>query len=356
MTPSYDDVMDGLDNASAPKPEMSMPEDLPDDLASEIVTNMKSFVKGVGGKRAVLLTFGDSTMGGVEMRLYQALHTEGGDFGLYSFGQCPGWGAACRNFKEAPAFNSNLKQYQDVYDNIKEAMSILETNNCTFGGHTFLVRSYMQGSLIHYSWGFGAESFGACWKPCLTNAIKALQPSAIMVNQGLHLLHAYPYRSCSNAPSGPVSYFDCGKHGDLVSNIMSNMQTASPITLWKTSNWVCDDKYFGFWRTAIDDWHDPKKKIMLEKKCQAECPSFGKDRPCGDEVIDARSSELQREQALASVASLRSRRGSMVGTVDAYKVSENRCDATEDGRHYRDLDPEIVRLMAAELARMAAKL
>jgi hypothetical protein len=302
-------------------------------------------------------------MGGVSHRLYEALHPVGGDMGLWSFSQCPLWGGNCKPFSEAPPLNHNLTQFEDVFDSIREASVVLDKSHCNFGGHIFLAHSYFNGSLIHYSWGFGAESFGACWKPCLTEAIKALQPTAVVVNQGLHLLHAYPYRSCSKtaSPILNLSYFDCGKHEDFVTNVVRDLRSVSPISVWKTSNWVCDKKYYGGWRSALDNWHDSEKRDALESACRKDCDAFGKDRPCGDELIDARSSGLQRDASMRAISRVRSetppiddvQHSGKLGTVDAYAATEGKCNATHDGRHYNSLDPEIALLMAKELVRLA---
>jgi hypothetical protein len=349
--------------------KQGMPAPMPKELSAAIVRDMRSFVdrsiskSASQEKPAVLLTFGDSTMAGIATRLFEALHTVGGDVGLWNFEQCPGWGNNCKAFRDAPPFDARLTQltqFKSAFESIRSAVTTLEKSNCTFGGHTFQARSYFKGKLIHYSWGFASESFGSCWKECVNDAIRALQPTAVFVNQGLHLLHAYPFRSCA-ATDGPVSYYDCGKHKDLVTGILRALRPITPISIWKTSNYVCDAKYYGGWRSAIDKWHNPQERGALEQACRKDCATFNDERPCGDELIDARSSDIQRNESLRAVAMVRDEEilQQMVGTtnaigvVDAFSVTDGRCDSTDDGRHYRGLDPEVVRLMAAELARLA---
>ena len=75
-------------------------------------------------------------------------------------------------------------------------------------------------------------------------------------------------------------------------------------------------------------------------------------------MIDARSSDIQRNESLRAISIVKAEAlenlgaANTIGVVDAYSVTAGRCDSTDDGRHYRSLDPEVVRLMAAELARL----
>merc|ERR1719436_488992 len=149
-----------------------------------------------------------------------------------------------------------------------------------------------------------------------------------MANQGLHLLHVYPFVTCSSTPAEPVSYYNCGNQEDFVADMLDNLRGVSPITLWKTSNWVCDEVFFGDWRQSIDDWHDPQKKKSLEEQCRKDCHGFDDKRPCADEVMDPRSSAVQHENAMRAIKRAQSKAGAAgrIGIVDTYSLTHDQCN------------------------------
>ena len=113
-------------------------------------------------------------------------------------------------------------------------------------------QSYFSGDLFHYRWNFGGENLGACWKHCLTKAIEHLAPTAILINQGLHLLHNYPVRPCAGTSTARNAYFDCGRpYADFVASLLRELHPEAGHVVWKTTNAGCKAKCFDEWDETI---------------------------------------------------------------------------------------------------------
>eukprot|EP00928_Gymnodinium_smaydae_P003094 TRINITY_DN11107_c0_g1_i1.p1 TRINITY_DN11107_c0_g1~~TRINITY_DN11107_c0_g1_i1.p1 ORF type:complete len:171 (-),score=19.58 TRINITY_DN11107_c0_g1_i1:72-584(-) len=154
------------------------------------------------------------------------------------------------------------------------------------------------------------------------------------------------------------SYFNCGNHEDYVAMLLTELADVTRLLVYRTSNWVCDERIGDSWGEAIKGWHDPANKSMLETLCRDSCEGFSDARPCADEVFDARSSVIQYHaelKAIAKVKKLKSGTTAHIATLDAFNMTFDRCDATEDGRHYRLLDSDLARRLVAELASLGQK-
>ena len=163
-------------------------------------------------------------------------------------------------------------------------------------------------------------------------------PHAILWNFGLHLLHVYPARPV------PLASVRCalGYH-DLVDESATTIRRMLPAAhlAYRSTNAVCDARFEGPWAVAAHAYHcaavhqvavacnsDPHT-ARVQGSCRrrynltlAQCVST---------FMDAGNSRQQRATARAT---LRAHPAGPITLLDAFAITETRCDATVDGRHY----------------------
>lgn len=190
-------------------------------------------------------------------------------------------------------------------------------------------------------------------------------PTAIVANIGLHVMHMFPALSCKNGarfskewnkeweqdmdflnhfgPSKLKGNKDCGTYESIVKEFAEYMTTNSPnsMTFWKTTNSVCTDGFQGPFKESLEKWNNPETRPAVEQECRNACPSRyqSPERQCGDEIYSRHASLLQHDTAFKVLRDYPS-----IKVLDAFKVTDNHCEATEpqDGRHYFSLDPAVL--------------
>lgn len=229
------------------------------------------------------------------------------------------------------------------------ATEALHTQNCTWTGglETFTLGPPLRGFILH-RWGFLPEYGATCWHKCFADAMRAIKPSAIMWNIGLHLLnHRFDKMTCDRRsnPSKP----NCGDYQDMVRRGMYNMADATPTLVWRTTNYVCEPKLVQRnpkLERDLVEWRDGANRPALEEQCHQDCPKFS-DKECYNWLMNGRATELQYNQSLKAIDEGRTlSRGRSLRVLDAFKLTRDccetgECDATDDGEHYQGLDAQL---------------
>lgn len=179
-----------------------------------------------------------------------------------------------------------------------------------------------------------------CFDPCLAKAVAALSPGAVVWNFGLHLMHIYPLRQCVAKPDA-LNYHNCGSYGDLVSQSASMLKEVAPQLVWRTTNAICEEKYDLKTQSLLNEWHDAARGAELEEQCQQAC-DLGGGRKCADELGDARGAELERQWSVDALAAI----STDIKVLDAFAMTDGRCDMTQDGEHYAPLSYDEVDKLA----------
>jgi len=179
-----------------------------------------------------------------------------------------------------------------------------------------------------------------CFDPCLAKAVGALKPGAVVWNFGLHLMHIYPLRQCIAKPNA-LNYHNCGTYSSLVSQSASMLKEVAPQLVWRTTNAICEEKYDLKTQSLLNEWHDATRGAELEEECQQAC-QLGDDRRCADELGDARGAQLEWQWSVDALAEV----SEDIKILDAFKMTDGRCDMTQDGEHYAPLSYEEVDVLA----------
>lgn len=179
-------------------------------------------------------------------------------------------------------------------------------------------------------------------------AVKALHnASVVVVGFGLHSLHLWPERRCAFGPYSAVSP-DCrADYADIVRSALTLARNASKggdsasLIFWMTTNSICEESFDGRYAYALKNWHDPTKLATLEEKCVNEDTCFldGVEGRCADRLFDRKSTSLQSNTGKRVVYN--EAEYDDVRILDANKFTDRRCNFTDDGRHYRNLEPLI---------------
>lgn len=187
-----------------------------------------------------------------------------------------------------------------------------------------------------------------CFDKCLVDTVAALQPGAVVWNLGLHLMHMYPERPCVAEPE-KHNYHNCGDYEELVYNSAAALMEVTPVLVWRTTNAICEAKLGQSEQTLLAAWRDDDDGEELEEKCQEEC-QLGDNRTCADELADSRGAELQRRLSLKAITDV----SRDIALLDAYTLTEGRCNMTLDGQHYDSLSYDEVASLSFILASRAA--
>lgn len=233
----------------------------------------------------------------------------------------------------------------------EEAREILKSDSCP---HTIegVYTSYFGAPLNLTLHRIGLHSRLAddtgCFDQCLVDAVAELQPGAVVWNFGLHLMHVYPERSCVAEPE-KQNYHNCGDYGSLVKSSAAALMKVTPLLIWRTTNAICEEKYHPDTVKLLEAWHGETTGAELEERCQEEC-GLGEGRSCLDELADAHGAQLQRRLSLQAITSV----SRDIALLDAFTMTEDRCDMTPDGEHYAKLSYDEVSALAFILASRSA--
>jgi len=248
---------------------------------------------------------------------------------------------------------------KSVIERSQAAVKALHSKNCTWSGgvETFVTTSGdLKGMVVHH-WGFIPEYGDSCWDSCYAEAVKALQPNAMMWNIGFHLLnHDFKQSTCTTRHNPSKRH--CGDYGKMVTMAMTELSAVVPMLMWRTTNFLCEPlqvKAFPIVESAMVQWNDMSQRELLENNCHADCPEY-KGLNCGDWVMSANTTQRMYWASMAVVEKLKDnlKHGNRVHVLDGFKATKNCCERgceeeTADGEHYRGLDKDLIQDLAALL-------
>jgi hypothetical protein len=180
-------------------------------------------------------------------------------------------------------------------------------------------------------------------------------PDVVLWNFGLHLLHVYPARPV------PTAALKCAlSYETLVDSSAKELRELFPASrmYYRTTNAVCDARFDGSWAVAAHAYHcvmhphlQPPgvcrndRLARVRESCKKRYNLTIEQ--CVASFMDENNTRMQRRMAL-NVLSTHSARIQML---DAFVLTERRCDATVDGRHYPRLISAInMRLLSDMLS------
>jgi len=239
----------------------------------------------------------------------------------------------------------------------------LHAKGCKSGGgiETHVFRSGPFKGLVLHNWGFLPEYTDFCWDDCMTDAMAALKPTAVLWNNGFHLLNHDFTASVCNQRHNPTKT-NCGDYKQMV-KMASQQMLASGIkqVIWKHTNYLCEERQvsgrFSMTEDALVKWNNVANHPQLEAECKQECPQYAAaGMLCYDWFFNAHTTERMYAESAEAVAELRAEVGEGLHVLDAFNLTRSCCDAgcedkTDDGEHYPGLDAELATNMAAILGR-----
>ena len=181
-----------------------------------------------------------------------------------------------------------------------------------------------------------------------TNGV-AWPPHAVLWNYGLHLLHVYPARPV------PSTSLTCAMgYEALVAASARGLRAALPDArlFYRTTNAVCERRFEGPWALSMRAYHcaavtmgrqrfetalncNEGRIARVQSGCQKRYNVSLND--CVRTFMDESNARDQRDHArsaLRAVASDDAGQHAPPVLFDAFMITEGRCDATVDGRHY----------------------
>lgn len=219
-----------------------------------------------------------------------------------------------------------------------------DSSNGYWGGFPWLAATTARNTTLAYTklWGCTAlESTLRRVRTLLHRLFKRRPPEpascALVWNFGLHLLHVYPGR-----PVATQSLRCALGYGALVSDSVGELRRALPGVrlIWRTTNAACERRFSRDWVAATHAYHcegaacSAARTTRILKACRHRYNVS--DAECRATFMDARNTRAQREESLQAI-----RLQEPVGVLDAFALTENRCDETADGRHYPRLISRI---------------
>ena len=182
-------------------------------------------------------------------------------------------------------------------------------------------------------------------------------PDLVLWNFGLHLLHVYPARPVPTASVRCALAYEV-----LLSDSARVLRTELPSTqlVYRTTNAVCDARFSGPWAAAARAYHCAAAAKPDSSATHAQTSRHGQcqtergarivhscrrrynlsSSSCVTSFMDEPNSRSQMRMARAAL--LRPRGSAVrVELLDAFALTEGRCDATVDGRHYPRLLAQI---------------
>lgn len=321
------------------------PQDFPKELDAT-VEHISRFVKAAPEGAASLLLLGDSTIRTMNNMLahigkVQSVHvkndrpSDGPGYPILSSGSTviePG----------AEWHDARYASHPVVLRAIAASKEI-QRQGCSWGGtlETMLVGDPMEGLIVHY-WNFLPEySSHGCWQQCMADAVKVLEPRAMMWNIGMHLMNEkFDIETCQKRHSHASS--NCGDYEQLVTLGMRGFAAVVPTVVWKTTNAICDKVMMEHDVEVAENlpqWKDPKQRPVMEEQCHKQCPFFKSTEACYDWLAVSDSTQRMYKASM-TVAETYQKKSTFakVHVLDAYDVTKTCCDSscpdTPDGMHY----------------------
>eukprot|EP00521_Asterionellopsis_glacialis_P009051 CAMPEP_0195282052 /NCGR_PEP_ID=MMETSP0707-20130614/1102_1 /TAXON_ID=33640 /ORGANISM="Asterionellopsis glacialis, Strain CCMP134" /LENGTH=358 /DNA_ID=CAMNT_0040341003 /DNA_START=80 /DNA_END=1156 /DNA_ORIENTATION=+ len=181
----------------------------------------------------------------------------------------------------------------------------------------------------------------------LAGSSDSSKPSVIYFNGGLHLLHLYPYYGFRLL--WPV-YKNIERHAiQFVRN--AKLLAPDAVVVYMNSHDICEDKYKAGWATAVRNLKNNPMSVAnpcaehLKRKYNVKRRFATK--ACLNSTFTSdgvRNLNGRIERAIASV--VQKDNIGKVGCVDAFAITEGRCEDTIDGRHYQRRVPQELNSLA----------
>lgn len=341
----------------------------------QTIKDIQDFIKASPEGFATMVLMGDSTMAGITTELLNITSSSPGEDGcIYELiyvsndrARAVNYGCnrGCGGVQPGGEWVLESALTDDMAKKTayraKASTAALHAKGCKSGGglETYLFRTGPFKGLVVHHWGFLPEYTDFCWDECMTDAMAALKPQAVLWNIGLHLLN-HDFKPSVCAVRKNPTKTNCGNYKDMVKLATSSMISSGIKTVvWKTTNWLCEDiqcEGFPLTKEALIKWQDVSQRPALEKQCVADCPEYGSlDLPCYEWFMDAHTSSRMYQESTEALSELRAELGNGVATLDAYTVTKECCERdchmqTDDGEHYTGLDAELVMSYTAILA------
>lgn len=334
-----------------------------DEQKDATIASIQSFVSGSPEGVATLVLMGDSTMSGIVTELLNITEEVQNSMELiyvsndrtrsvrYGCNEACGGVPPGGEWKDLTLLTDSMTK--DTVARAEKSTNALHAQGCQSGGglETYVFRSGPYKNLVVHHWGFLPEYSDFCWKPCMVDAMAALEATAVVWNIGFHLLnHDFKPSVCQTRhnPTKP----GCGNYKDMVQTASSQMLSAGVgAVIWKHTNWLCEARQrVGFPETAepLDRWHDLSKRTDLEHQCEQDCPQYkAAGMTCFDWFFDSHTTARMYEESREAMQELKANWGNeSVHELDSYAITRDCCNAgcegeTQDGEHYAGLDSEI---------------
>lgn len=336
---------------------------------TQALNDVQKFIASSEEGFATIVLLGDSTMSGITEELLNMTSSSPGDPGciyelLYVSNDRArsvnyGCNRGCGGVPPGGEWMDESKLTDDMtrqtVERAKESTKRLHEQGCKSGGglETYVFRTGPFKGLVVHHWGFLPEYTDFCWADCMTKAMEALKPQAVLWNIGLHLLnHDFKPSVCA-VRKNPTKK-NCGNYQDMVELATASMVSVGvEKVIWKTTNWLCEDiqnEGFPATKEALLKWHDEANLEQNNEQCIKDCPEYGTlDLPCYEWFMDAHTTTRLHQDSLFGLNSVRNQlgAGSGVHLLDAYWKTKYCCDNgckdfTDDGEHYTGLDSKLM--------------
>ena len=222
-----------------------------------------------------------------------------------------------------------------------------DSSNGYWGGFGWMVATTASNATLAYAKIWGCAGLRAT----LDSARKAMvrhqrrtgrgrwPPDALVWNFGLHLLHMFPARPV------PTASLRCAlSYEALVLGSMRELRAAAPsATLaWRTTNAVCDAGFVGNWADVTHAYHcdaDASCGSAPASRLRALCGQRYNvsEHVCNATLMSHANTAAQRRSSLRVLEQRSRQPPARVRVLDAFALTDGRCDATVDGRHYPNL-------------------
>lgn len=235
---------------------------------------------------------------------------------------------------------------------LSQANRIIDPTNALMNLHAQQNPSPYITSDTHIEWlGFvGSAGALSCEFNQIWERVALIRPSIMVVNMGLHWLH---FNGRGRDVAGCVTERWIRYEDFLDEAVKSAQNGGVQILLFKTTNFICSNKYGGQYKKADDLYSTRDENTM--KSCKNVTRTVLSDRNVTDEDIEDYCENGAFNDAGASFLNSRlqrfvhSKRGSVANmTLAVFNDHDvESCEYTEllDGRHYRPLNLLRIRLL-----------
>jgi len=342
------------------------------DQKKSIGRDIQKFIQSAPEGFATLVVVGDSTMSSLVSGFMDVIQSMTGDMGENIYvsndrAHMIRYGGGVKPGEDWIKEGLNLTMDKVVAARGRASTKALHDKGCKSGGgiETHVFREGPFKNLVLHNWGFLPEYTDFCWDDCMTDSMAALKPTAVLWNNGFHLLNHDFNAGVCNQRHNPTKK-NCGDYKQMVKLAMGDMLTAGvPHVIWKTTNYLCEERQvsgrFSMTEQALTKWHDVQQRPVLEESCKKDCPQYhAAGMKCYDWFFDAHTTERMYTESLQAVWELRDQHQGGVHVLDAFNVTKECCgggceDKTDDGEHYAGLDAELVTKLAAILGQNLAR-